>query len=425
MSNIQFVAVRAAMSMLFIGVFMHFASANVDKSLSTIEKEVLKDRIETLYSPVDLRYTEEVHEVVDMYIRQYRKGSEKILGLSERFFPIYEAELSKMGLPKELKYLSVVESGLRPNVVSKAGAVGLWQFMRTTSNIYGLTSNSVVDERRDPVRSTQAASAYLKDLYLQFGDWTLALAAYNCGPGNVRKALRRSNKDEFWALKSFLPKETRRYIPKYVAISYIMSYSHVHGLNPLLDYDINTLATVRIFDYSTLKEIAQQAGLDYEVVKQLNPAFLKNYIPKSSKGYLLTLPETNMYNLLALKGGWDNLITTSQHSKSLQETYYRYGAMKRQLEELAPIQNSHSANLQLKSTDLNDRKIVMNTRTVTPIEPREKTVLVASGKYYPLLPQQSLTDMAKKHGLSLTELLRLNEINIHQLPPPGTMIRVK
>ena len=204
-----------------------------------------------------------------------------------------------------------------------------------------------------------------------------------------------------------------------------MSYSHVHGLNPLLDYDINTLATVRIFDYSTLKEIAQQAGLDYEVVKQLNPAFLKNYIPKSSKGYLLTLPETNMYNLLALKGGWDNLITTSQHSKSLQETYYRYGAMKRQLEELAPIQNSHSASLQLKSTDLNDRKIVMNTRSVTPIEPREKTALVASGKYYPLLPQQSLTDMAKKHGLSLTELLRLNEINIHQLPPPGTMIRVK
>jgi hypothetical protein len=204
----------------------------------------------------------------------------------------------------------------------------------------------------------------------------------------------------------------------------MMSYSHVHGLNPILDYDINTLAAVRVFDYTTLKEVAQKAGLDYETVVQLNPAFLKKYIPKSSKGYLLTLPEINMYNLLAQSGKWENLLTTKQHSKSLQQTYYRYGAMKKQLEELQPL--VLSANfLKLETIDLNVEERSHQT-LIGKLESDPLTeVRMAEGDYYRLKTNQSIVDVSRVMGIRLSKILALNDIDMNSLPPPGTQIRIK
>ncbi len=421
MNKIQFVVMRITLIAYLFGFVMQTAWTNDNSAHTTIEKQVLKERIETLYSPVDLRYTEEVHTIINTYIKKYRKGSERLLGLSERFFPLYESEFARQGLPEELKYLSVVESGLRPNVVSHAGAVGLWQFMKGTSKLYGLTSNSVVDERRDPIRSTQAATLYLKDLYAQFGDWTLALAAYNCGPGNVKKALRRSSKSEFWGLKNYLPKETRRYIPKYVAISYMMSYSHAHGLSPLLDFDANTLVTLMVYDYTPLSEIGKVSGMDLSAVKEFNPAFLKNYIPKSTKGYLLTLPEVNMYNFLAQKGGWENVLPMKNHSASLQHTYFRYGAMKKQLDELVPLQaKQHSFNVEGFRINSTGSKVPVPIEKVTAA-----ATLSTPGRFHKLKAQQSLSDVARLMEVSLNELIALNNIDINNPPPAGSLIRVE
>jgi len=423
MNKIQFVAMRIALIAYFFGFVMQFAWTNDNSAHTTVEKQVLKERIETLYSPVDLRYTEEVHTIINTYIKKYRKSSERLLGLSERFFPLYESEFARQGLPEELKYLSVVESGLRPTVVSHVGAVGLWQFMKGTSKMYGLTSNSVVDERRDPVRSTQAATLYLKDLYAQFGDWTLALAAYNCGPGNVKKAIQRSSKDEFWSLKNYLPKETRRYIPKYVAISYMMSYSHAHGLNPILDFDANTLVSVVVYDYTTLKEVGNIVGMDFDAVKEFNPAFLKNYIPKSSKGYLLTLPEVNMYNFLAQKGGWENVLPMANHSESLQHTYFRYGAMKKQLDELVPLESpKHSFSVQ--SIQLKSKQNIPNLPQ-KEIEKISAATISTAGRYHRLKAQQSLGDVARLMDVSLNDLIKLNDIDLNNPPPAGSIIRVE
>ena len=214
MNKTLFIAVKAVIITSLFALFAPSAFSNGEMSSYTeVSKNELKQRIESLHSEVDLRYTDEVHQIINTYIKKYRRGSERLLGLSEQFFPLYEAEFQKQGLPAELKYLSVIESGLKPTALSVSGAAGLWQFMKPTGELYGLRINSTVDERRDPIKSTQAASEYLKDLYQQFGDWTLALAAYNCGPGNVRKALRRSQEEEFWSMKGrgYLPKDCLLY----------------------------------------------------------------------------------------------------------------------------------------------------------------------------------------------------------------------
>ena len=296
--------------------------------------------------------------------------------------------------------------------------------MKGTSKLYGLTSNSVVDERRDPVRSTKAATLYLKDLYAQFGDWTLALAAYNCGPGNVKKALRRSSKEHFWDLRNYLPKETRRYIPKYIAISYMMSYSHAHGLSPLLDFDANTLVSVMVYDYTTLNEVSKVSGMDLDAVKELNPAFLRNYIPKSTKGYLLTLPEVNMYNFLAQKGGWEDVLPMANHSKSLRHTYFRYGAMKKQLDELVPLETKQN-RFQVTKIQMNNAQDKLPTPPLSFIQTISAASLTTTGRFHKLKAQQSLSDVSRLVGVSLKELISLNNIDIRNPPPAGSIIRVE
>ncbi len=423
MNKTLFIAVKAVIITSLFALFAPSAFSNGDiSSYTEVSKNELKQRIESLHSEVDLRYTDEVHKIINTYIKKYRRGSERLLGLSEQFFPLYEAEFQKQGLPSELKYLSVIESGLKPNALSGSGAAGLWQFMKGTGRLYGLRINSTVDERRDPIKSTQAASEYLKDLHQQFGDWTLALAAYNCGPGNVRKALRRSQEEEFWSMKGrgFLPKETRRYIPKYVAMSYLMSYSHAHNLYPEYE-EINNLATVTVYDYTSFTEISKVTGIEKATIAKFNPAFSKWYIPKSTKGYYLTLPQGDLYYYLSQVGGFENLLDLGYDSSTLRGRYMLYGAMKRKLSEITRLDQS-TYSLHITSTGNNPIELPQPlTVEISPL------AVLSHGRtdLYQLKPQESLMDVAAAHDIKLSTLMKLNDIDPNLPPQQGQKIRLK
>ena len=420
MDKSLFITVKAVIVIGLCAFFAVSTRASVDNvSYTEISKSDLKQRIESLQSEVDLRYSNEVHTIINTYIKRYRKGSTRLLSLSERYFPLYEAELAQRGLPHELKYLSVIESSLKPTALSVSGASGLWQFMKGTAKLYGLSITDAVDERRDPIRSTQAASRYLSDLHDQFGDWTLALAAYNCGPGNVRKSLRRSQEEDFWSMKKrgYLPRETRNYIPKYVAMSYLMNFSHMHDLYPEYQ-NLESYATVQVYDYTTFSEISRITGLSKGAIAEYNPAFVKGYIPRNSKGYYLTLPQEDLYRFLAEVGGFENLLDLGYDSGKLKGRYILYRATRQKLaavEALSQPRFSHSI------TPLHSRHLPgkIKPQLVVASVPSQSVV------YHRIEPQESLEDVSRNYGMSLSALLKLNKIDPRKPMHPGAMIRVK
>lgn len=420
MDKSLFITVKAV---IVIGLFAFITTSTYggvdNSSITEVSRAELKQRIENLHSEVDLRYTNEVHTIIDTYIKRYRKGSKNLLSLSERYFPLYEAELSQRGLPQELKYLSVIESGLRPTAKSVSGAMGLWQFMKGTGKLYGLSITSAVDERRDPIRSTQAASSYLADLYDQFGDWTLALAAYNCGPGNVRKSLRNSREGDFWSMKNrgYLPRETRKYIPKYVAMSYLMNYNHMHDLYP--EYQImESYATVQVYDYTTFKEISRYTDLSVAEIAEFNPAFLQGYIPRNSQGYYLTLPQEELYKFLAEKGGFEDLVDLGYDSGKLKGRYILYRAIK---QKLAQVSITALTPQQFESKLIRTKQFTQ-LPAVYVTAPDETDML---GVYHRIRPQETLEDIAEEHKMSLSSLMKLNKIDPRKPIHPGATVRVK
>ncbi len=429
MFKIKFIAKRFAVSLYLVCLLTTLSWSNVidSENFTTITKDQLKERIEQLPSEIDLRYTSEVHSIIDTYIDRYRRGSEVLLGRVERYFPIYEQELNRTGIPNELKYISVVESALRPTVVSHAGAVGLWQFMKGTGRLYGLRINSAVDERRDPLRSTEAATAYLKDLYHEFGDWTLAIAAYNCGPGNVRRAISRSNGEKFWEIKNYLPRETRRYVPKYVAISYVMNYFQAHGLEPLTDNAQEKLATAKLYHYASFKDISNKSGVDYRTVRDLNPAYLKGYIPTSSQGYYLTLPEDDMYSFLSAYDHEYNIVETPNVSSDLKYKLALYTSMRRTAKELNAINRLPSILHDLKDSE---NKAVHLEGLNLPVPKKASVVhsidrIDIDYKFHSIKPQQSLQDVAELYATRLDDLMEWNDLSVNKLPPPGTLVKIK
>ncbi|MEO1437266.1 MAG: lytic transglycosylase domain-containing protein, partial [Bacteroidota bacterium] len=198
----------------------------------TFTEEDYKRRIEGLSGDIEFSYNKTVRRHIQNYLRYAPHLTERLIGKTTIYFPVFEEALEASGLPTDLKYLSVVESKLEPDVISPVGAGGLWQFMPGTAREKGLTINQLVDERFDAHRSTEAAIAYLKELNELYNDWILAIAAYNCGPGRVNKAIRRANSKNFWKLYPHLPKETRSYVPAFISVAYLMNYYSLHGLNP-------------------------------------------------------------------------------------------------------------------------------------------------------------------------------------------------
>ena len=260
-------------------------------SVPIIPNDLVKDRLACLEGTIPLHYNTYVQGFVNYFTIRNRKYTRRILEREQVYFPLFEKYLAKYDLPQELKYLSVVESALNPKAVSWAKAVGLWQFMAPTANDFRLKINEYVDERMDPEKSTEAACKFLKQLYKTFGSWEMALAAYNCGPGNVKKAIARSGgKKTFYEVFPYLPKETRSYVPSFAAIVYTMNHADSHELIPDTVLFAVETDTVLINQSLDLSKLALQLNLPAEEIKRLNPAVRKGYLPETIKNYPLKVP---------------------------------------------------------------------------------------------------------------------------------------
>ncbi len=260
------------------------------------------NRLERLPVQVDLTYNKFVRNYIRVYTGKRRELVQVVLGLSEYYFPIFDEIFDYHGIPLELKYCSIIESALNPRAVSRARATGIWQFMYGTGRMYGLTINSLVDERRDPVKSTHAAARFMKDLYRIYGDWTLVIAAYNCGPGNVNKAIRRSGgKRNFWDIYYYLPRETRGHVPAFIAATYTMHYHPEHMLFPRpIDLPIPA-DTIMINDNLHLEQVSKVLDIPLEMLRDINPQYKFDIIPGKEKPYALKIPVQYSMQFLALE----------------------------------------------------------------------------------------------------------------------------
>lgn len=270
---------------------------------------------------IEMPYNSVVKSYIEMYTGSRRKKLvEKMLGMWLYYEPIFEAALEKEGMPLELKYLPIIESALNPNAVSPAGAAGLWQFILSTGRGMGLEVNSLVDERRDTYKASQKAAEFLKSLYNTYNDWSLAIAAYNCGPGNVNKAIRRAGggKKDYWEIYNYLPKETRGYVPAFIAAAYVMNYHNEHGISAALAKKPLLTDTVHVSRRINFKQIADVIDLDVNAIEALNPQYRKNIIPGSpNKPYVLILPSKQIYSYVMS----ENTIGTHEADKyALRET---------------------------------------------------------------------------------------------------------
>lgn len=275
-------------------------NADSKSSVPTPDEEYIS-RLQKMNTVIEMPYNKIVRSFINMYVDRKKGLVESMLGMSLYYMPIFEQALDRHGLPMELKYLPVIESALNPNAVSKAGATGLWQFMLPTASGLGLEVNSVVDQRRDPYVSSEAAAKYLKQLYTLYGDWSLAIAAYNCGPGNVNKALRRAGggKRDFWEIYRFLPAETRDYIPAFIAANYAMNYYNHHNISPVLAAKPIVTDTVHVSRRVHFEQISEVMDIPVEELRVLNPAYRTDLIPGDVKPYPLVLPNLQVYAYIA------------------------------------------------------------------------------------------------------------------------------
>ena len=279
-------------------------------------KEEFIERLYRMPCVMEMAYNDVVQKFIDRYSGRLRRSISYMLGASNFYMPIFEEALEMYQLPLELKYLPIIESALNPTAVSRVGAAGLWQFMPATGKQYGLKLNSLVDERRDPVKSSQAAARYLRDLYKIFGDWNLVIAAYNCGPENINKAIRRANNvtslkgadgeplpvvKDYWHIYPYLPRETRGYVPAFIAANYIMTYYSLHNICPMTTRLPAKSDTVMVSRNVHLEQVAAVVGLNIDLLRSLNPMYRRDVVPGATEPSPLRLPMADVGRFLDLE----------------------------------------------------------------------------------------------------------------------------
>jgi membrane-bound lytic murein transglycosylase D len=295
----------------------------------TMKKEDYVRYLSQMPTLIEMPYNQVVRSYIDSYVKRYPKRLSSLLALSKYYFPIFENALEAGNLPLELKYLPVIESALNPSAKSYVGAAGLWQFMPATGRLYGLEVNSLIDERCDPYKSSKAAVAYLKDLYEIYGDWMLVIAAYNCGPGNVNKAIRRSGgKRDYWDIYEYLPRETRGYVPAFIAANYAMYYAedlyHICPSELKLPLATDTICV----NYRVhLEQISDCLGVHIDELRRLNPQYRYDLVPGNSRTCVLCLPDDYAYRYLTNKDSIvaykSELISRKVENKIAMQTTYK------------------------------------------------------------------------------------------------------
>lgn len=341
---------------------------------------------------IEMPYNSVVGQFIDMYLGRKRTLVADMLTLHNHYYGnMFKEELLKQGVPLELQYLPVIESAINPNAVSRAGACGLWQFMPSTATGLGMEVNSLVDERRDPRVSSRNAAIYLKQLYKIYDDWSLAIAAYNCGPGNVNKALRKAGggKKDFWEIYNYLPKETRGYVPAFIAANFVMNYHDKYGITPTIVKHPLSTDTVTVCNRVHFNQISEMFNLPVDALRTLNPQFRKDVIPGDHHPYTLVLP-SDIAGIYAL---YEPKILEYDRDSYTRRTYVEPGQARVDQGE----SNALAASEQTQNADSN--AVITNGIAERVIE---KVHIVGRG--------ENLRDIAKKYGVSATDLKRWNNL---------------
>lgn len=358
-----------------------------------------EERLKKLPTEIELPYNSVVGNYINMYLTKRRSLVADMLALHSYYGPIFVEELLKEGMPTELQYLPVIESAINPNAVSRAGAAGLWQFMPATAKGLGMEVNSLIDERRDARLSSRNAARYLKQLYEIYNDWSLAIAAYNCGPGNVNKALRRAGgegKKDFWEIYNYLPAETRGYVPAFIAANYVMNYYNKHGISPTVIKRHLTTDTVQVNKYIHFDQIAAVLNIPVDEIRMLNPQYRKDIIPGDYRPYVLTLPTQQCLSYVMS----EKRIVEYDADRYARRSYVEPGESSEP--EAVPGDNG-VANLAQASRQTSNAE---TNNEIAQTQLTEKMVV----KTHVVTRGESIRDIARQYGVSATDIKRWNQL---------------
>lgn len=390
------------------------------------------ERIEQLNqrSPIDFTYNARVKPFIKLYAVNKRELTERLLGLAELHFPYFEEQLDAYNLPLELKYIAVIESALNPVARSRVGATGIWQFMLGTGRMYGLQVNSLVDERADVHKATEAACRHFKDLYNIYEDWFLAMAAYNAGPGNVNRAIRRAGgAKDFWAIRHFLPRETRHYVSAFIAATYVMEYAEEHNLYAIpAPYAYSEIDTLHIKKQLSFNSISELLDIPYDHIRYLNPSFRKGIIPyKSQNPYVLRLPkdfsglfvsnEDKIYNYKT-----DEQIKQEELAAKMAETIVH---VVRRGEVLGTIARKHGTTVReiQQLNNLRGTMIRQGQRLVVRApQPLSLPNISKNNNMHVVRSGESLSLIASKYNVSINELNHWNNLTTSKIYPGQNII---
>lgn len=368
-------------------------------NFDSIDKNVIIDRLKRIPCVMDLVYNDIVARYIEQYTTRLRYSVSYMLGISNFYVPIFEEALAYYNIPLELKYLPVIESAFNPRARSRVGAMGLWQFMPATAKRYGLAINSLVDERCDPIKSSYAAAKYLKDLYDIFNDWTLVIAAYNCGPNNVSKAIHRADGDNnYWKIYPYLPRETRGYVPAFIAANYAMNYYGDHGITPMHTSIANNTDTIVLNQDVRMEQIASVCDISVEELRALNPQYNTTLIPGYRLKSTLRMPQKQ---ILAFIDAQDSIFVYNEKEAALAQ---------QEQEKIEDI----------------DKRVATKSSSRSRSRARSSSRSRSSrgSASYTIQKGQTLSEIARRNHTTVAKLRQLNGIKGNNIQA-GKKLRVK